>query len=291
MSINTMKSALNNGGAHLGDMIFWSLGDARVDRSTLEFLWAGSGLSPDLLPDPPTAEKALKLAVRESQVGQRERLIRLGKEDETEIVFAVVREHRGGDGNLTYHQEARIHLDRTRERFTSDDPQHDLVAAVESRFRTLRTTHTPDDVRRAIVKALHSFAAVTLREGGGVYWVPAPFAERLRRLQSAIEQIGSSRVYLLPVNDSAEAEATLGEIARGSIEVELETLKAEIAGFVHAPPDRASTLVRRFDSFEALRARAKLYREVLAVEVADLDHQLDGLSATVEGMLAQKSAA
>ena len=291
MSLDLIKNALKNGGEHLGSLIFWSLGDARIDRATLESLWSGAALDAALLPDPPTAEKALKLAVREAQVGQRERLIRLGKEDETEIVFAIVHEHRGGDGNLTYQQEARIHLDRPCERLTSDAPRHDLVAAVETNFRTLRTTQTPDDVRRALVKALHSFAAVTLREGGGVYWVPAPFAEKLRRLQSAIEKIGSSRVYLLPVSKSAEAERTLGEIAQGSIEAELEALKGEIATFVQAPPDRASTLVRRFDAFEALRGRARLYREVLAVEVTDLDRQLDSLSATVEEMLNQKSAA
>jgi hypothetical protein len=49
----------------------------------------------------------------------------------------------------------------------------DIVQAVFAGFRTLRTTHTADDVRRAIVKAFGTWAAVTLRDGGGIYWVPA----------------------------------------------------------------------------------------------------------------------
>ena len=51
--------------------------------------------------------------------------------------------------------------------------------------------HTPDDVRRALVKTLASCAAVTLRDHGGVYWVPAPFADTLRRLQIAVAGIGA----------------------------------------------------------------------------------------------------
>jgi hypothetical protein len=47
--------------------------------------------------------------------------------------------------------------------------------------------------------------------------------------------------------------------------------KAEVEGFVASPPDRPSTLVRRLDAFEGLRARANLYRDVLQVHVADLE--------------------
>jgi hypothetical protein len=290
MNVERLRLALATGGEHLGDMIFWSLTDARVDRTTLESLWSNAGLDVALLPDPPTAEKALKGAIRESQTGQRDRLIRLGKEDESEIVFGIVREHRPGDGTLAYSQEAVIRLNRLAETLIVSPADHDLGSTVSVGYQILRTTHTPDDVRRAIVKALHSFAAVTLREGGGVYWVPAPYAEKLRRLQQAIERIGSSRVYLLPVHNSADAQRTLGEIAKGAIEEELTVLKTEIDGFLKAPPDRASTLIRRFDAFEALRGKALLYRNVLQVEVQDLDQQLDRLSASVEELLNQKAA-
>jgi hypothetical protein len=291
MSLDSIKKALAKGGEHLGDLVFWSLSEARIDRTTLESLWDAAKLPKELLPDPPSPEKALKLAVREAHVGHPDHLIRLAKEDPGEIVFAIVREQRPGDGSLDYATEARISLDRQREVLSSDSPGHDLVAGVRTRFEMYRTTHHPDDVRRAIVKALHSFAAVTLRDSGGIYWVPAPFAEKVRRLQSVIEKIGASRVYLLPVHKSAEAERALGEIAKGSIEEELASLQEEIRMFLETPPERPSTLIRRFDAFEALRARAKLYRDVLNVQVQDLDGQLNQLSAAVEEMLNQKQKA
>src|SRR4051812_6409494 len=98
MSIDLIKKALSKGGEHLGDLIFWALAEARVERATLESIWASAGLDAALLADAPTAEKALKLAVRDAAVGQAGRLIRLGKEDESEVIFNVVREQRPGDG-------------------------------------------------------------------------------------------------------------------------------------------------------------------------------------------------
>lgn len=291
MSFEAVKSALLNGGKHLGDIVYWTLAEVRVDRSTLEAIWAGAQLAPEYLPDPPTAEKALKSAVRESAVGQPDRLIRLGKDDEREIVFAVVRETKHGDGSVTYQQETRVVLDRRAESVSSDVAGHDLAGVIAARYSELRSTHTSDDIRRAMMKVLESSAAITLRDHGGVYWVPAPFAETVRRLQGAIERVGSSRVYLLPVYASAEASRTLSAAAKGAIEDELAALKVEVEGFMASPPDRPSTLVRRLDAFEELRARARLYRDVLNVHVQDLETTLSTLSTSVEALLDQKVAA
>lgn len=286
-----IESAIARGSNHLGDIVWWGLTDARISRVELTKIWSLESLSPELLPEPPSAERAFKAAIREAQIGQPERLLRLAVETPSEIVFGVVREERHGDGTLTYRQESRVALDRGREQVTTDAPNHDLVADVMHRFENLRDTHVSDDVRRTIVRALDTFAAVSLRPSGGVYWVPVPYAAEVRRLQAAIQRIGSSIVSVLPVHRGPEAEQTLGQVARGSIEDELAALRAEIAGFVEAPPERASTLERRLDAFEALRDRAKLYRNVLAIQVTDLDQQLDSMAATVTDLIHVKSKA
>jgi hypothetical protein len=60
---------------------------------------------------------------------------------------------------------------------------------------------------------------------------------------------------------------------------------------VAQPPDRPSTLVRRFDAFDALKARAQLYRDILKVQVHDLDTTLDQLASSIETLLKAKHAA
>lgn len=173
----------------------------------------------------------------------------------------------------------------------TDAPTHDLVVSIKTRFAELRDTHTAHDVRRTITRTLQSFSAVLLRDNGGVWWVPSPHAAALRSLQACIEGIGASRFYLLPVHDSADANRTLGDAASKSLEAELIELKNEVASFLAQPPERTSTLVRRLDAFDMLKARAQLYRDVLNVQVVDLDRTLDGLSASIETLLNAKHAA
>ncbi|MCC6334311.1 MAG: hypothetical protein IT380_10030 [Myxococcales bacterium] len=291
MSFNILKSALPTKGDHLGDVIWWQLADAEVSRTRLETLWLGAGLDKSLLPEAPTAEKALKTAIRETQVGHLEHLLRLGKEDSNEVVFAVVHEAHEADGSLSYTQEARIKLDRLHEQLIVDNPSHELVSAVRVAFERLRLNHTSDDVRRSVVRSLRSFSAVALRESGGIYWVPRTYSPKLRQLQQAIETIGSSKVYLLPIHDSSDASRTLGEVAQASVVQELDALKFEVEGFLQSPPDRPSTLVRRLEAFESLKTKAALYRDILRVQVADLDEQLARLTGSVEQLLDTKFAA
>lgn len=282
---------LATGGTHLGDLCFWSLSDASIVRAELELKWKSTGLPNALLPEPPTVEKAFKLAVRETQVGLADRLIRPVIDNEASVVFAVVHEQKHDDGTLTYTQEAKASLDLLSGTVTTDNAGHELIVAIRSRFTALRDTHTADDVRRTITRTLQSFSAVLLRENGGVWWVPAPHAEPLRKLQAAIESIGSSRFYLLPVHDSSDAHRTLGDAAAKSLEAELTELKAEVEHFLAQPPERTSTLVRRFDAFDALKGRAQLYRDILQVQVKDLDSTLEQLASSIERLLSSKHAA
>lgn len=291
MSIALIRNHLQTAGEHVGDMLWWTLEDARISRARLEEVWTAAGLSTGLLPEPPTPEKALRTAVREAAVGQQGHLIRLGKEDDAELVFAVVEEQRDGSGNVSHRQEARVVLRKQMTPvLTSDAPDHELVRAVRERYEGLLTTHTPDDVRRALVKTLASCAAVTLREHGGVYWVPAPFAATLRRLQVAVAGIGASRIDVVPIHASPEASMALGNAARSALEQDLAALTLEIDGFLQEPPDRASTLTRRLATFDELRTKARLYHSVLQVQVSGLDAQLDDLTRHVEGLLQAKAS-
>jgi hypothetical protein len=69
MTIDTLINVLATGGQHLGDLVLWSLAEAQIDGKTLEEKWTPTGLPTELLPEPPTVEKAFTLAVQETQAG------------------------------------------------------------------------------------------------------------------------------------------------------------------------------------------------------------------------------
>ena len=289
MHIEKLKTVLAAGDRHLGDLAFHSLESADVERSTLERLWLQAGLSTSLLPDAPSPEKAMRLAVRDAQTGHKERLIRLAREDQSAITFCIVREHSDGSGNLTYAQEAKVSLDRRAQALSSDMPGHDMVDVILTAFEKYKTLHASDDIRIAITRTLKSFSCVALRPGGPPYWVPSAFSRQLRALQSAVEKIGSSKFYLLPVHSDRDSSRALSDCAQQSLETELASLQTEMQAFLQAPPERVSTLMKRFETYEGLRSRARLYKDVLSLHVTELEQGLTNLTSQLELLLDEKS--
>lgn len=275
-------------GQHLGDVLWWELNGGEVARVDLARIWVEAGLPAEYLPEPPGEERAFRAAVREGQLGHSDRLLRVAAEDERRIVVGLVAENRDGAGGLTYGIEGRVVLDRQTKTVTTDIPDHPIVKRVTTRFDVLRQVHTLDDVRRSMGKVLDGLAAINLRTHGGVLWVPRTGADQLRRLQSAIERIGMSRMYVLPITETPEGAATLSEIAQNTLEQDLAELQAEIETFVQMPPDRGSTLLRRLDAFTALRQRAQLFATVLRVQVGDLDQKIGILERTVGEMVSAR---
>ena len=288
--LELIRHHTNHGGQPLGDLLWWELVNPSVSRPELQKLWVQGALPTELLPEAPTAEKAFKTAAKEAQVGHPDRLLRLAVENELEIVYGIVCEKRDGIGGLQYQQEARVTLSRQSDTVRSDQPSDTMVQKLMARFEELKTLHTADDIRRTISKTLDSFAAVTLRTMGGIYWVPAIYAKELRQLQGVIERLGSSKMYLVPITATKEGQAALAQAAKASIEEELAALQMEMQQFLATPPDRASTLMRRLDHFDDLRRRANLYHTVLQAQVVGLGENLSEMEKQVHGLLDEKRA-
>jgi hypothetical protein len=118
-----------------------------------------------------------------------------------------------------------------------------------------------------------------------VYWVPRIYEREVRQLEAAIAKLGSSRFCVVPVHHTQAGSAALGDAAKGSLEAELKELQEELKAFQSEPPDRPATLERRLEAFSTLRARAQLYRDILKVQVEDLESDLDAMGETVGALL------
>lgn len=291
-SLNQINEVLNTGGEHLGDVTWWRLAEADVERSVLEAVWLGAGLDKALLPAELTPEKALRQAVRDTATGLKDILIRKGQDDKAYLAFAVVLETRLGEGKVKYDQLATVALNKATGAISADNPNHDTVKDIVTAYAKYTTTHTSRDVMTSITKALTEWCAVSLREKGGVYWVPRTRSEEIRKLRTAVSQLGSSAMYLMPVHAGADTNAAIGEAAVGALETDLAKIREEIDGFLTNGVDgtHTGTLERRLEVFSDLRARADLYRSILNVTVEDLGEQVDAMEASVHSLLAMKAA-
>lgn len=292
-TVNTRQGVQNalagQGGTHLGDMVWWRLSGAEVSRAVLEAKWLAFGLDPKFLPEPQTAKKALHLAVNSAGTSSAHKaglLVRPVPSGKEKLSYAIVKETPGTD-KWDGTQLALVTLDVTSGVISTDNPSNETASIIINTFNKFLNTHPSRDVMSSMVKAVKAMKSVTLRDGGGVYWIPATEAAMIRALKGAVESLGGSHVTVLPVNDSAEAQAELAEAAKGSIEAELGDLRAEIDGFINEESSpRPQTLEDRLEAFENLRARAQLYQSILSVTVTDLETQLGTMETEVQKLLA-----
>jgi len=289
MSVAEIKEAVGRGDEHLGDMVWWTIREARIARALLLDTWKQEGLPEALLPEEPSPEKALGTAVREGRVGRLDYQILKSLETPERVSYAILRKQPDGDGNLGTVQEARLDLDRVAGKLQSG--LHPVAQAVMTAWNELCTTHTSDDLRGVLVKAVDAFQGVKLRPTGGIYWIPAVHAGKLRAVERAVKQISTgSQLTLIAVTRMNGNATNLAGAAQGALEGELAALKAEIEAWATAPPSRISTLASRVEAFQALRDKADLYRGILSVEVSALDAGLDTLTENVRRMIEAKEA-
>ena len=271
---------------HLGDIVFWALHDAEMNREELTKVWVNAGLNTDLLPPAQTASKALRQAVR--AVGaEHGKMLRAHPETDVKLVYSVVAEifERGADEDPEYTALSRFGLDKVSGTLHGD--VNDLTfQQVKTEFDRFMSVVSSREIMTLITTTLKSFAAIALRDSGGVYWVPRTYSAQVRCMQTAIEQVGKSRVFLLPVYDSVDACKTLQASAKASLDFEVSELTKQIDEF-KKEGCRPSTLHRRLADFDELRAKAHLYGGILRVTNTDLETAITTLENTVNDMLTE----
>jgi len=124
---------------------------ASFRRRSGAFVFSGGSREPQRIPRTfgvgGERSKIKRTSLRFTACRQHDRLIRLGLENQAQIMFAIAEERRHSEGSVSYFQETRILLDRVTEKVSADDSNHDIVTAVSLTYECLRTTHTADDVR------------------------------------------------------------------------------------------------------------------------------------------------
>lgn len=284
-----IQAATANGGEHLGDLVCWSLPDATIKAAAFKDAWVKGGLDEAVLPETPTAYRALVDAASQAVRGAEGYEYEPAGKDQGESILAVMKVEILSPGKVKSTQEARVAVDALSGQFLTDDAKHPVVKAIRAKYDLLYGCFLAREIRRAIIRLIEeTCAGVLYREAGGVYFVPRTSASTMRSLETVIDSIGGASFDVLAIHQSTVAGGTapIARAARGSIEAELTTLKEELAKFATDSKVRGGTIQNRIDAFQALRAKASLYHSVMAVEVDDLGVAMDELEATAAKMLA-----
>ena len=291
----------------VGFTVFWRLAGIRVSHDQLWDALNQANLI-EFLPKPPTPRIALRRAL-ERWIGDRKRQLnglQRAMEDEQDeslagneaqrtlirvinragnehLVFALVAENIDFAAlGLSYGTSLRILLHKktgamivTTEAEGRIDAQHESqrlaaeLAPYWDEYRDLHIACDLSEMMRTIIASLH---ATSLRQAGGVYFVPVTERAPLNRLQTMVDALPripeiDPFVCALGIPDAKETKKGLAQAVHAGMLDELAGLRADLEQLsTSGGKVREQTIAQRFIGFRRMRAKAELYRDLLDMQ-------------------------
>lgn len=261
-----------------GSVSYWRA-SGTVPIADVQAAWQAAGLDMVLFRDAPAPETALRravldLATREQINDKTERrtLVRPCKEPST---WAVVEEFVAEGLPPSYTTLAVVSFAGTSSfavaTVNGSQAQVDNIEQrVRAAFHAQQGLFAPEDVTGWLVKLAYARGAVTLRDSGGVYFIPRPAMDFWNKAAGAIESASKHghRVFRIPAMRNSEAVEAIIDAITQEAEAEAKKIDEEImAGLgdraLETRKGRIADLLAKVSSYEELVGREMKIRERL----------------------------
>jgi hypothetical protein len=278
-------NAVAQAGEVLGHFCWWSLNGAMIDHAALVAKARAAGLDEKYLPKPIKAVAAFRRgwrhAARRCPSGL---LLREIGETPDRIEVALVKEQADvTQVRLDYDIVSHITFDKGNETITvrnANDVTDEIL-----RLDQQHHAHGSDDLRAMLVSLMKE-AGVSIRDGGGVYFVGPSYASTLSAMSAVIDGIGHNKIFSLPIADVGDAKNTLTAVAKETLDDEIRALEAELDAFAESTAEtRADTLARRLERFDQLRSRVALFSGCLSFKADALVEKIGSMQEDLRGKL------
>lgn len=259
-----------------GCISYWRLA-AGTSLARLRAAWIAQGLDEKKLPKPPAIETAAYRAVH--ALKDKRRLVR---PLERRGAWVVVSEVVDPITNTTqYVNEMRFRViqgNLVAERIDADQALFDaLAASTDKRFRAAADELSAHDVGSWLVDLSRTLGAVSLRESGGVYFIPRANTETWRKIAAAVEAANSHSVFRIPALRNDEAIAAIAD----AITAEADAAVAEIEADLQTGEIGERALRTREARCRDMSAKVASYETLLNVKLDAVRARLERLTMNV----------
>jgi hypothetical protein len=222
-------------GTAAGAIVYWRLsGD--TDGAKLREAWLNRGLDPMSLPRMPSDVLALSRAVR--TLRKPRRLVRPLKDSG----WAVVDETETTAGTLHYETFMRVFLHEvagSNSQLFYDNPsgQHPPLPAeqammddLDKAFANELVRLSQSDISNWLTKHVYANKAVTLRDTGGIYFVPKFTLADWQLVAAALREASQNQLFEIPAVKSDEAVDALLDALGREADATATKLEADLTG-------------------------------------------------------------
>lgn len=256
----------------VGAVVWWQL-HGSIEMETLEEAWEFESLPEGLLPNRPSAERALKHTLR-AHVSRRRILRPLGSGVRG---YCLVNETAKGE-ELEHNPDLRAVLvdDPTGKgtRLVLTPSDHSLAQTVEQDFDGALSQIDPRAASTWLTQLVYSVKAVSLSARKGFYFVPSGELVQWRLIVSTIQDVSDHDFYFLPTAHVGEAvEAVLAAVTN-EVDTLLRTIEDEID---HSDNLGRRALQNRVGVLEGALDKVGYYEQILGRELDEMRDRLGDL--------------
>lgn len=189
-----IMAVMDGPAAGMGAMVWWTLaGD--VDPARLHAAWESEGLDTDLLPSAPLPAVALGRACR--QLTEQRRLVR---PLEKRKGYSIVAEKAAGQ-TLEYSQQCNVSVTPLGG-LQIEPPTHELAQTIRDEYARALDTLNTDDISELLRCCVASIHAVSLRNTGGIYFVPPSRVQEWGKISKAFRAASNVLCWEVPAMKS-----------------------------------------------------------------------------------------
>jgi hypothetical protein len=263
-----------------GAVSYWRLA-SDTSLATLAAAWKKHGLAEDQLPKPPKDEVALGRAVKD--MSEKRLLVRpLARRGAWGIVEETVTERPGLTPRLdhvtlvnVFFRQGQMVVEQAQGTWAQ---RNDYDTRILAEFSKHRNTLAHNDISSWLLDIAAKLGSVSLRDSGGIYFIPRKEVDIWNKVASALEETGSV-IFRIPAMRTAECVAAITD----AISAEAATLTQKMEEELLAEGDDAlgaRALKTRAESAMELLAKLSTYEELIGRQL-DIRKRVELLSANI----------
>lgn len=254
-----------------GCVTYWRVsGDVSIEAFTKA--WKAAGLDEKLLRAEPEPTAALRRAVLEltdrTQIGEDKEIRTLVRPQKEPHTWAIVTEIIVKGSAPSYATRVIVSYD--------NGPHITAVEAGEVEVQNLRArildaftrqagSYATNDVTGWLVRLAYKHGAITLRDSGGVYFIPRPAMEFWTKAADVLEAVTGKahQVFRIPAMKNAEAVAAIVD----AVTAEAEQIAQKIEEEINAGQLGSRAYESRKESILALLDKVAAYEELVGTQI------------------------
>lgn len=281
--IKTIQAAI---GQHplLGSVVYWSFSDVDVPAEEVQkaFQRAGLEFKVGTISDRRALTKALSVLKGAAKNKIVEKII----ENADQAVYAVLGKEVDRENlELDVENLNAVIYDKSTHEISFKRNGDEVSTEVDELFNSLQGTYNAEDMRRLTKRYLMSIGACTLRERGGVYFVPVTKLEELNKYAHMVEtNFKDSYVTTLGIVDTSKTKTSVARDFNREMNDTILAAEKELESILDVSEIKASTLAVRLRRFRGFEDKIKMYAELLETDATKLNKKIKQLQKRVNDL-------